>query len=969
MIETLISSSVLIIVIIIVRTVFKGRINSRIRYSLWLIAAVRLMLPFGLVQSGISVMNIIGNMGAESLTEDTAYVSEQAEPYTYTENYAYDTVIQSVPIQEEGEEYSEKAVFTIHERDAAAGEYAHETVVIPEKKPVNIKSVLKMIWLTVTAAMLIWFAAVNTVFYKKLKSTRKDFEYQSPIKMYTVKGLSSPCIFGLFSPSVYIPERSADDKEAVMYITAHELCHYYHGDMIWTVLRYVLLAVYWFDPFVWIASMLSKQDCECACDEAAIKMLGKEKRFSYGKTIIDLIPRKHGENFGVASTSMSSSKDVLKERMRLIASVPRNRKAAVFFTVFVLFISAAATFTSALEYEKTDAVENTVQEEETEEQPDSIEITVTDKDNAENRLVYYPAPEGYEPYIYLERYSSAEECEPYFGETLDKFICDSAFSAMEITIEDNKKELSKSSDRDGFEAAVNEICSAACDYSDKVSEEVCGKIIFSRMNGGFSSSLEIEFFRDGEKKLAVISGNDFSQLVRLVLSDKQSLTEEELEEAYNSSGYFCSKSFYADELYDYFYSVCTGEDNTDTENKMLSYESFGTDRFSGEVSEQLDITGENYEDYVLYEYENIAFAIPEKGSVSRIGELLLWQQGGLSFKIAPEDSPIPSETGSSFNGMPCIYNEDSEKLSLVISDGYDNTYMLTAEYGDPQEKNTAVQILGSVHVLYRPVIEYVPPVRISAEPSVYSEDNDTLSEGHSYNSELCAMKPGIIMGTYFITDTSREYETDFSCYIERKEPDGKWYRVIPLADIYQENKNFKRFYTKEESSRINACLDLAAYPLLPEGEYRLVKPFRAAGSTVCEYGAFSYFHMSDTLEPENELFCSAECTEKSIRSSAETISYIITSSKSVFGKSDIVDIEREENGVWRSVRKSGIYTNSLYAGYSVSVSGKEHTVNTLGFDISVPGKYRLRISCGNFDEELDVNYNGYDTAYAEFTVT
>lgn len=338
MIETLITSTVLISVIIILRTLLKSRINSRIRYSLWLIAAVRLMLPFGLIPSGISIMNTVSTVIEVSDTD------AETEEHTDT----YDTSVNT-----ENEIYYEET--ELIGQNTAAVQYSDKAVTENKKAAISIENILKAVWLTVSAGMLIWFLCVNIIFDRRLKSMRTPFEYNAPIKMYTVKELSSPCIFGLLSPSVYIPEKYSDDEEALGYITAHELCHYYHGDMVWTAVRYILLSVYWFDPFVWLAAILSKQDCECACDEAAIKLLGAEKRFRYGKIIIDLIPRKQTESFGVASTSMASGNDVLKERMRLIASAPKNKKAAVLLTVLLLMVSSAATFTSAEEYNTEDS--------------------------------------------------------------------------------------------------------------------------------------------------------------------------------------------------------------------------------------------------------------------------------------------------------------------------------------------------------------------------------------------------------------------------------------------------------------------------------------------------------------------------------------------------------------------------------------------------------------------------------------
>lgn len=319
MTEAVISSSVLIIIIILIRTLFKRKIKSSVRYALWLIAAVRLMLPFGLAASPISVMNLAQNAVNTELIEETVIPTE-SELY----------IPENAPVG-----------------DKASGQYEEKHT--PKLRP---KQIWKIVRCFVTAIILLWFGALNIRFSRMLKKSRKELAYDAPIKIYTSSRLISPCIFGLFSPTVYIPERSAKDSEAVRYITAHELCHYRHGDLLWTVVRYVLLAVYWFDPLVWAAAILSKRDCECACDEAAVRMLGEEYRFRYGKAIIDLIPPKSSESFGIMSTSMASGKNVLKERMQFIAARPVNRISAVAVSLTAALLAAGSTFTSAQGIEK-----------------------------------------------------------------------------------------------------------------------------------------------------------------------------------------------------------------------------------------------------------------------------------------------------------------------------------------------------------------------------------------------------------------------------------------------------------------------------------------------------------------------------------------------------------------------------------------------------------------------------------------
>lgn len=317
MTEAVISSSILIAIIILIRTAFKGQLKSSVRYALWLIAAARLMLPFALVQSPISVMNAAETVISVNQADETVQPTE-AELYI-PESVAKQNVSEVSP--QSVEKVSPREVWTAVRR-------------------------------AVSAALLLWFCAVNVRFYLMLRKNRKAFAYNAPLRIFTTEKLASPCIFGLFRPCIYIPEDSASDSEAVEYITAHEVCHYRCGDLVWTVLRYVLLAVYWFDPFVWAAAVLSKRDCECACDEAAIKMLGEERRFRYGKAIIDLIPLKNSESLGIASTSMASGKKVLKERMQFIAAGPVNRASAVIMAVAASVLTVGTTFTSAQAVEK-----------------------------------------------------------------------------------------------------------------------------------------------------------------------------------------------------------------------------------------------------------------------------------------------------------------------------------------------------------------------------------------------------------------------------------------------------------------------------------------------------------------------------------------------------------------------------------------------------------------------------------------
>ena len=138
MTEAVISSSILIAIIILIRTVFKGKLRSSVRYALWLIAAARLMLPFSLVQSPISVMNAAETVISVNQADEIVQPTE-AELYI-PESVAEQTLNEASPMNVE--KASQKEVRTAVRR-------------------------------AVTAVMLQWFCAVNVRFYLLLRKNRK----------------------------------------------------------------------------------------------------------------------------------------------------------------------------------------------------------------------------------------------------------------------------------------------------------------------------------------------------------------------------------------------------------------------------------------------------------------------------------------------------------------------------------------------------------------------------------------------------------------------------------------------------------------------------------------------------------------------------------------------------------------------------------------------------------------------------
>lgn len=679
MTEAVISSSVLIGIIILIRTVFKGRIKSSVIYSLWLIAAVRLILPFEMASSPVSIMNIAQDMLPQA--QVTAEEGESSPAAARNEVVVNEAASHEAELHEAEPYIPGDVTDKLREGDRP----------LSERKIFSFVPIRRFI----TAVMLLWFTAVNILYRAALRKNRTAFPHTSPLPVYTTPDIVSPCIFGLFFPAIYINEGSAEDDETVGYIVAHELCHYYHGDLIWTVIRYVLLSVYWFDPFVWAAAILSKRDCECACDEAAVRMLGEEHRFRYGKAIIDLIPQKSSESFGVVSTSMASGLNVLKERMRFIASKPANRIWAVAVSLTAVIFTAFSTFTSAQNIEAVTAINDISEAEDI--SRDRISAAVTDRNGNEHEIIYYLAPYGYEPYIYMNEYSAAGE-RSYNAESFGQFLDSACFSAADVTLDNSNFTVDRQADTDLFYSLCSALKNKELVGADlTASAEPAAQISFYRANGGFSSSLHIGIFTDGSRKTAVVTGDDMNRLTEMV-TEGVIPTETELAQAYNDSVHF-EAAFDGGELYDLLYSLSPDSDGGEPD--IPDYPSFSSHSFSENIADRLSVSGQVPEGFVQKSIGNIVFAVPYRGSVNEFGSTFLWQSGSADFKLLSDKPDIPDnaeEISGEFCNSPCILLISDGNMQLLFSDNEGNGYCASTAFASDEEKETALKILGSIHI-------------------------------------------------------------------------------------------------------------------------------------------------------------------------------------------------------------------------------------------------------------------------------
>ncbi len=335
--ELLVSSSVLILLVILLRFLFRNKISRRMQYALWLLVVIRLCVPMQFGQLSFST-----SAAAERMGEITALQEPSQRQYE-----KYEAVYARPKTVKEAHEINGFTYTTITlDRMLLPGEVDQE-----EEKSVDLKWLAPALWLSGTVVLGFWFLLSNVRFQRRAKKNLQAMSVpECPIPVYISEGVCSPCLVGLFRQKILLPPAAAEEPEGLSHIIAHELTHRCHGDVFWGYTRCVLLCVYWFHPLVWWAAFLSKKDCELACDEGAISKLGEEERIPYGQTLLKMVSLSSVRNVGQVATTMAESKKQLAQRIQCIAQQRKIRAVAVLAVLCLAVTIIPVVFAGNKEY-------------------------------------------------------------------------------------------------------------------------------------------------------------------------------------------------------------------------------------------------------------------------------------------------------------------------------------------------------------------------------------------------------------------------------------------------------------------------------------------------------------------------------------------------------------------------------------------------------------------------------------------
>ena len=319
MLREVLTVSALIVVVLLVRAIFKNRVPKRMLYALWLVVLLKLCLPGTLVSLPVLP------------AEDAAVPAQSAE-----------RPVQTAPVIQRPAQTVTKPQTPAQQPVSPVQETAK-----PAAKPLTTAQILQIAWFSGSALLGLWLFGTWLTFTIRLHRDRRFLGKRGGTCIYVSGAVKSPCLAGLI-PAVYLTEDVLQADEAEL-ILRHELTHLRHLDFLWSLCRTAAVTVYWWNPFIWLAAICSKRDAELACDEAVAAKLPESKRLAYARAILAQAPRK--------TAALSLAGPPVKERILFLT---KKQRTSVLCVILALLLVVSATGCSFAELTQQKAGEITM---------------------------------------------------------------------------------------------------------------------------------------------------------------------------------------------------------------------------------------------------------------------------------------------------------------------------------------------------------------------------------------------------------------------------------------------------------------------------------------------------------------------------------------------------------------------------------------------------------------------------------
>ena len=326
-----VSGALLLLLILGLKPLYKNKFSKRWQYYIWIVVALRFLLPF---------------------TPDTTIIGSLFEKFDTTAITNEIPTNPNVPVPADTGNSKAEPIQTNREITTAA-----------MREPFNKYVCLFFIWSALALVLFVRKVTVYQGFIQYIKAGNKEVsdikilnllsDCEEKLKIKTRVELScnpliaSPMLIGFFRPRIILPVGEWEDKE-LSYIFVHELIHYKQRDMFYKWLIQIVVCVHWFNPFVYLLEKEVNKSCELSCDEKVISVLDDTARREYGDTLISFLKSNNLYKSSLASVTLTEGAEQLKERLGAIMKFKKKSKGIIAITaIFSVLVCVCFFVTGA----------------------------------------------------------------------------------------------------------------------------------------------------------------------------------------------------------------------------------------------------------------------------------------------------------------------------------------------------------------------------------------------------------------------------------------------------------------------------------------------------------------------------------------------------------------------------------------------------------------------------------------------
>lgn len=360
------TTSVVIVAVIMLGTLLNKRYMAKWKYLLWIVLALRLLIPFNYKttdpQLRIQIPAKVSNMEmSDVLGLESPILEEHEEPFTGPQTAeALNTKPQTAEVL-----YTKPET---HDSESVKPDIQQES-----KFSITLLQALSYLWATVTVCLLLWQltgfflykrnvlrrgkVVRNPVLLAQLSELSQELGIRKSITFIIYDNINSPMVIGFWHPVLALPKEEYARDES-FYILRHELIHLRRHDVCAKFLLLLARDVHWFNPVIYLMHREAVVDMELACDEAVVRDSSYDQREAYTETLMSTLS-SHQYKGPSLSTHFSGGKRVMKKRFKNILTKVKKKNGVILFAVIlVLTVTVGALASLVVESTTADAAED-----------------------------------------------------------------------------------------------------------------------------------------------------------------------------------------------------------------------------------------------------------------------------------------------------------------------------------------------------------------------------------------------------------------------------------------------------------------------------------------------------------------------------------------------------------------------------------------------------------------------------------